>query len=101
MLAAFLCNDNHPELATAGVLAGGLFNIAFDYIFVFTFDMGIFGAGLATAVGFGIFFAVMLSRFWSKKNTLFLRKPTGMMGKLREISVTGFPTFFIDIAMGF
>ena len=100
MLAAFLRNDNHPELATAGVLAGGLFNIAFDYIFVFAFDMGIFGAGLATAVGSGISFAVMLSHFWSKKNTLFLRKPTGMMGKLREISVTGFPTFFIDIAMG-
>ena len=100
MLAAFLRNDNHPELATAGVLAGGLFNIAFDYIFVFTFDMGIFGAGLATAVGSGISFAVMLSHFWSEKNTLFLRKPTGMMGKLREISVTGFPTFFIDIAMG-
>ena len=82
------------------MLAGGLFNIAFDYIFVFTFDMGIFGAGLATAVGSGISFAVMLSHFWSEKNTLFLRKPTGMMGKLREISVTGFPTFFIDIAMG-
>ena len=51
MLAAFLRNDNHPELATAGVLAGGLFNVVGDYIFVFTFDMGILGAGLATAVG--------------------------------------------------
>lgn len=100
MLAAFLRNDNHPELATAGVLAGGLFNVVGDYIFVFTFDMGILGAGLATAAGAGISFAVMLSHFWSKKNTLVLRKPTGVVGKLREISVTGFPTFFIDIAMG-
>lgn len=100
MLAAFLRNDNHPELATAGVLAGGLFNIVGDNIFVFTFDMGIFGAGLATAAGSGISFAVMLSHFWSKKNTLVLRKPTGIVGKLREISITGFPTFFIDIAMG-
>ena len=71
-----------------------------DYIFVFTFNMGIFGAGLATAVGSGISFVVMLSHFWSKKNTLVLRKPTGIMGKLREILVTGFSTFFIDIAMG-
>ena len=68
MLAAFLRNDNHPELATAA--------------------------------GSGISFAVMLSHFWSKKNTLVLRKPTGIVGKLREISITGFPTFFIDIAMG-
>lgn len=67
MLAAFLRNDNHPELATVGVLAGGLFNMIGDYIFVFTFNMGIFGAGLATAVGSGISFVVMLSHFWSKK----------------------------------
>ena len=100
ILAAFLRNDNHPELATAGVLAGGLFNVVGDYIFVFTFDMGIMGAGLATAAGSGISFAVMLSHFWSKKNSLVLRKPTGIARKLRKILVTGFPTFFIDIAMG-
>ncbi len=100
MLAAFLRNDNHPELATIGILAGGLFNIIGDYIFVFTFDMGILGAGIATAVGSGISFAVMVSHFWSKKNTLVLRKPTGFLRKLRKITVTGFPTFFVDIAMG-
>ncbi len=100
MLAAFLRNDNHPELATASVLAGGLFNVVGDYIFVFTFDMGIMGAGLATAAGSGISFAVMLSHFWSKKNSLVLRKTTRIARKLRKILVTGFPTFFIDIAMG-
>ena len=100
MLAAFLRNDNHPGLATIGVLAGGLFNVFGDYIFVFTFDMGIFGAGLATAIGSAISFFVMISHFWSKKNTLALRKPTKVLKKLKEISVTGFSTFFIDVAMG-
>ena len=100
MLAAFLRNDDHPGLATAGVLAGGLFNVIGDYVFVFTFDMGIFGAGLATASGAVVSFFVMLSHFRSEKNTLVLQKPNGTMDKLREISVTGFSTFFIDIAMG-
>lgn len=100
MLAAFLRNDNHPGLATAGVLAGGLFNILGDYFFVFTFDMGILGAGLATAIGCVISFVFMLTHFWSTKNTLVLRKPTRFMLKLKEISVTGFSTFFIDVAMG-
>ncbi len=50
VISAFLRNDNRPELAAAGVLVGGLFNMAGDYVFVFTFDMGIFGAGLATAI---------------------------------------------------
>lgn len=100
MLAAFLRNDNHPELATASVLAGGVFNIFGDYIFVFIFDMGIFGAGLATAMGSVISFIVMLSHFASKKNTLVFRKPTQMFHQLKEIFITGFSTFFMDAAMG-
>ncbi len=100
MLAAFLRNDKNPGLATVGVLAGGAFNIFGDYIFVFTCDMGIFGAGLATAIGSGISFLVMLTHFISRKNTLRLVKPEGMFEKLREIGITGFSTFFIDVAMG-
>ncbi|TDW25502.1 putative MATE family efflux protein [Breznakia blatticola] len=100
MLAAFLRNDNHPGLATAGVLAGGLFNVVGDYVFVFTLDMGIFGAGLATAIGALITFIVMLTHFWSKKNTLRIVKVDTFFTTCKEIVITGFPTFFIDIAMG-
>ena len=100
MLAAFLRNDKNPGLATLGVLSGGIFNVFGDYFFVFTCDMGIYGAGLATAIGAGISFLVMLTHFISHKNTLRLIKPERLFGKLREISVTGFSTFFIDVAMG-
>ncbi len=100
MLAAFLRNDGNPGLATAGVLAGGIFNVFGDYFFVFPCDMGIYGAGLATAIGSGISFIVMLTHFISRKNTLRLVKPQKLLTKLREISVTGFSTFFIDVAMG-
>ena len=99
-LAAYLGNDKNPALATAGVLAGGIFNIFGDYFFVFTCDMGAFGAGLATAIGTVISILVMASHFLTKKNTLRLVRPTGILHKVREISVTGFSTFFIDIAMG-
>ena len=100
MLAAFLRNDKDPGLATFGVLAGGVFNIFGDYFFVFTCDMGIFGAGLATAIGSEVSFLVMLTHFISKKNTLRPIRPENLSGKLREISVTGFSTFFIDVTMG-
>ena len=100
MLAAFLRNDNSPGLATLGVLSGGIFNIFGDYFFVFTCDMGIFGAGLATAIGAGISFAVMLTHFFSHRNTLRLVRVGALGAKLREITVTGFSTFFIDVAMG-
>ena len=100
MLAAFLRNDGNPGLATIGVLSGGIFNVFGDYFFVFPCDMGIYGAGLATAIGSGISFLVMLTHFISRKNTLRLEKPENLLGKLRKITVTGFSTFFIDVAMG-
>lgn len=42
----------------------------------------------------------MLTHFFSRKNTLRMVKPENLMRKLREITVTGFSTFFIDVAMG-
>lgn len=100
MLAAFLRNDNNPNLATIGILSGGIFNIVGDYIFVFTLNMGIFGAGLATAIGAVISFIVLITHFLSKKNTLKLIWPKSVFKKVKQIGITGFSTFFIDIAMG-
>lgn len=99
-LSAYLRNDGNPALATAGVLAGGIFNIFGDFFFVFTCDMGAFGAGLATAIGSAVSILVMASHFFMKKNTLRLVRPSGALGKFQEICVTGFSTFFLDIAMG-
>ena len=59
MLAAFIRNDGNPGLATTAVLSGGIFNVFGDYFFVFTCDMGVFGAGLATAIGCGVSVAAM------------------------------------------
>ena len=83
MLAAFLRNDQNPVLATAGVLSGGIFNIVGDYIFIFIFDMGIFGAGLATAIGSVLSFAVMLTHFFTKRHTLHFVKPNGFFQKIK------------------
>ena len=100
LLMAFLRNDGAPGLATAAVLTGGIFNVFGDYFCVFTLDMGIEGAGLATAIGSMLSLIVMLSHFFSRKNTLRPVRIRSFFKKSREIAVTGFSTFFIDIAMG-
>ena len=61
--------------------------------------MGIYGAGLATAIGSAISFVVMLTHFFSRGNTLRLIKPERLALKLHDIASTGFSTF-IDVAMG-
>ena len=100
LLAAFLRNDGNPGLATKAVLFGGIFNVFGDWFFVFALDMGVMGAGLATVMGSVFSLIIMLTHFFSKKNTLRLEKPAKLCSMLKSISVTGFSTFFLDVAMG-
>ena len=100
LMAAFLRNDGNPGLATKSVLFGGIFNVFGDYFFVFVLNMGIMGAGLATGMGSVFSLLIMLTHFRSKKNTIRLEKPARLFSMLKSISVTGFSTFFIDVAMG-
>lgn len=100
LMAAFLRNDGDPGLATRAVIFGGIFNVFGDYFFVFVLDMGIMGAGLATGMGSVFSLLVMLTHFRSRKNTIRLEKPEKLLSALKTISVTGFSTFFIDVAMG-
>lgn len=99
-LSAFLRNDGNPGLATKAVLFGGIFNVLGDYFFVFALDMGIMGAGLATAMGPVLSLLMMLTHFRKKQNTLRWECPTRLLSKLKAIGVTGFSTFLIDVAMG-
>lgn len=100
LMAAFLRNDGAPGLATKAVIFGGIFNVFGDYFFVFVMDFGIFGAGLATVLGSIFSLIIMCTHFVSPKNTLRFVRPVKLLGKLKSIIVTGFSTFFIDVAMG-
>lgn len=45
---AFVRNDGNPSLAMAAMLVGSGLNIVLDYVFIFIFDWGMFGAAFAT-----------------------------------------------------
>lgn len=66
----------------------------------YVFPLFLFNQMLATAIGSVISFLIMLTHFIARKNTLRLVKVQNIFSKLREISITGFSTFFIDVAMG-
>lgn len=48
IMIAFVRNDGEPGRAMAGMIAGSLFNIVFDWVFIFPCGLGMFGAALAT-----------------------------------------------------
>jgi len=47
----YIRSDGNPNFSSAVLLSGAVFNIIFDPIFLFTFDMGIEGIALATTLG--------------------------------------------------
>jgi len=100
MLANYLRNDFSPGIATAATLAGGIFNVAGDYYFVFVRDMGIAGAGLATSIGAYITMLVTLSHFLLKRNTLRVVRVKEAFLKTWHVLTSGFATFFTDLASG-
>lgn len=100
ILSSYLRNDNNPTLATVAAISGGIFNCIGDYLLVFVFDMGIFGAALATAIGQFITILIMLTHFLRRKNTLRFVKPTSVFKKVGRISVAGFSTAIGDLALG-
>ena len=66
-IAIFVKADGDPNRAMAGVLLGGVVNITLDIIFVFSMQMGIGGAALASAIGMVIQVLVGSTHFFSKK----------------------------------
>ena len=100
LLGAFLRNDNNPQLATLAILIGGIINIVGDYVLIFTFDMGIKGAGLATSLCQVVSIIIMLTHFFTKKNTLKLEKPKNPLKDIVDITKLGFGAFIVDFAVG-
>lgn len=87
-------------LATIAVILGGVFNIIGDYVFVFTLDLGILGAGIATVGSASISVIVMCFHFIKKNNTLKIVKIDKIFSKIIKIISSGFSPFFVDVSMG-
>lgn len=86
--------EGKAALAMIGLTTGGILNMALDPLFIFTFGMGISGAGLATALSQFISFAILLSVFLRKKtqSKLSLHFMAKEFKTLGDIVITGLPS---------
>lgn len=87
--------EGMATLAMIGLTSGGILNIILDPVFIFGFDMGISGAGLATAVSqyisFGIlFFMFLTKRTQSKISLVHIDKNLKTIGSIIK---EGLPSF--------
>lgn len=100
-ISIFIRADGDPNRAMAGVLAGGVVNIVLDIVMVFPLQMGIGGAALASVIGMTIQVIVGGTHFLSKKNGLKPASPEKWLAGMKNIMVSGIPSFFNEFANGF
>ena len=70
IVSAFVRNDGDPSLAMVATLSSSLFNVVFDYIFMFPMGLGLAGAALATAVSPIISISICSRHFFKKENSV-------------------------------
>lgn len=85
----FIRNDGNPNLVFWASLIPNLFNILFDYIFVFPLQMGIVGAALATALSPVLGLLIQFSHFFLHKNHIRFVRPRFSMARLGRILRNG------------
>ncbi len=100
LLLCFIRNDGAPQLSMAAMITGSLSNVVLDYVFMFPFGMGIFGAVLATGMAPVISILVLSPYLFRRKNQFHLRK-CRISGKLAlGIFSSGLPSLITEVSSG-
>ena len=73
MMSHIIRADGSPQYSMTSVLAGAIINTILDPIFIFTFDMGMSGAALATIIGQFVSFIMVIRYLFRFKHIKFER----------------------------
>lgn len=100
VLLPFVRNDGSPQLSMAAMLVGSLGNIVLDWVFIFGFGWGMFGAAFATGFAPLMSIAVLSVHVLRKRNTF---RPTRMHSSARlagHVAALGFSSFVVELSGG-
>lgn len=86
--------EGKAKLGTVGMMIGAVLNVLLDAIFMFGLDMGMAGAGLATAIAQFTSFCILLSMFLRKKTQtcISIRYFSKDMASVLNVVGVGFPS---------
>lgn len=96
-LSIFIRNDGNPQLAMISLVVSAVINIVLNYVMIFTLELGVKGAALATVLSGVVGLLVLLTHFLKKDITLtFVRLKWSNHSILRILSI-GFPSFLAEM----
>ncbi|MGL4819399.1 MAG: MATE family efflux transporter, partial [Bacilli bacterium] len=103
VLTSIVRSEGASFVSMISLLIGAAINIVLDPIFIFTLDMGIEGAAIATVIAQSVTFIYLLRFFWNEKGVLrlhvrYLKRSAPEHRKvLWEIMTVGMPIFVLQI----
>lgn len=100
VLLCFMRNDGNPRLSMIAMLTGSFSNIVLDYVFIFPFGMGIFGAVLATGFAPIISMGVLSTSILRGKNSFHLGRTEASVRKLGDIMSLGLSSLVSELSSG-
>lgn len=93
IILAFIRNDNNPRLSMIAMLVSSFANVVLDYIFMFPFAMGIFGAAFATSLSPIISLCILSTHFIRKNHNFHIVKSKISFSQIYNIITLGFSSF--------
>lgn len=97
----FVRNDREPKLAMYAVIGSNTTNIVLDYVFIYIFNLGMFGAALATSIGQLVALGVLSIHFIKKNNTMHIELGGINLDNIGKVLKNGVPSFLNEISAGF
>ncbi len=98
IILCFVRNDGNPRLSMIATVCGSLFNVVFDYIFIFPCNMGMLGAVLATGFSPVVGLTIMSPHWLGKKRGFHFRKLVPDADSIRTNISLGFPSLLSRIS---
>ena len=99
VMICFIRNDGSPKLSMIAMLAGSLGNIFLDYLFIFPFGLGMFGAAFATGLSPIISLCILSIHIIKKKNNFRFIRSSLHNNIVRMLSL-GIPSFITEFSSG-
>lgn len=99
-IVAFVRNDGNPKLATIAMLSGNFSNIILDYVFIYLFKWGMFGASFATGIGPVISICCLSFHFIKKKNQFKLIRTKFSLHTVMDFCRLGVSSFVNELSTG-
>lgn len=99
ILSIFVRNDGDPNLAMFALIATAVINVILNYLFLFVFNLGVRGSGLATMSAIAIGVLILCTHFFKKSSHLKLAKSRVTGKSIKRTLSIGLPSFLSELGM--